>query len=99
LHKRKGVELMNKEELVAAVAKKAGLSKKDAEGALKGALDAIKDALKGGKKVTLTGFGTFMAAKRAARSGVNPQTGAAIKIPARTVPRFKPGKGLKDAVR
>lgn len=90
---------MNKEELVSAVAKKAGLSKKDSEGALKAALDAIKDALKKGSKITLTGFGTFMVAKRAARKGVNPQTGATINIPARTVPRFKPGKGLKDAVR
>jgi DNA-binding protein HU-beta len=90
---------MNKEELVAAIAKKAGLSKKDAEGALKSALDAIKDALKKGSKVTLTGFGTFMASKRAARKGVNPQTGATINIPARTVPRFKAGKGLKDAVK
>ncbi len=90
---------MNKEELVAAIAKKAGLSKKDSEGALKSALEAIKDALKKGGKVTLTGFGTFMVAKRAARKGVNPQTGAEIKIPARTVPKFKPGKALKDAVK
>ncbi|MBM3256301.1 MAG: HU family DNA-binding protein [Candidatus Moranbacteria bacterium] len=90
---------MNKEELVAAVAKKAGLSKKDAEGALKAAIEAIKDALKKGSKVTLTGFGTFLSAKRAARKGVNPQTGASINIPARTVPRFKAGKGLKDAVK
>jgi len=90
---------MNKEELVAAIAKKAGLSKKDGESALKAALDAIKDALKKGAKVTLTGFGTFMASKRAARKGVNPQTGATINIPARTVPRFKAGKGLKDAVK
>lgn len=90
---------MNKEELVAAIAKKAGLSKKDAESSLKAAIEAIKDALKKGNKVTLTGFGTFMVAKRAARKGVNPQTGAEIKIPARTVPRFKAGKGLKDAVK
>lgn len=90
---------MNKEELVAAIAKKAGLSKKDAEGSLKAAIEAVKDALKKGSKVTLTGFGTFMVAKRAARKGVNPQTGAEIKIPARTVPRFKAGKGLKDAVK
>lgn len=90
---------MNKEELVSAIAKKAGLSKKDSEGALKATLEAVKDALKKGGKVTLTGFGTFMVAKRAARKGVNPQTGAEIKIPARTVPKFKPGKALKDAVK
>lgn len=90
---------MNKEELVAAIAKKAALSKKDAEGALKAALESVKEALKKGSKVTLTGFGTFMASKRAARKGVNPQTGATINIPARTVPRFKAGKGLKDAVK
>jgi len=90
---------MNKEELVAAIAKKAGLSKKDAEGALKAGIEAVKEALKKGSKVTLTGFGTFMVAKRAARKGVNPQTGAEIRIPARTVPRFKAGKGLKDAVK
>jgi len=90
---------MNKEELVSAVAKKAGLSKKDSEEAIKAALDAIKDTLKKGGKVTFTGFGTFMVAKRAARKGVNPQTGAEIKIPARKVPKFKPGKGLKEAVK
>jgi DNA-binding protein HU-beta len=90
---------MNKEELVVAVAKKAGLSKKDAEASVKAALETIKEALKKGSKVTLTGFGTFLVAKRAARKGVNPQTGAEIKIPARTVPRFKAGKGLKDAVK
>lgn len=90
---------MNKEELVVAVAKKAGLSKKDAEGAIKAALETVKETLKKGGKVTLTGFGTFLVAKRAARKGVNPQTGAEIKIPARTVPRFKAGKGLKDAVK
>ncbi len=90
---------MNKEELVSAVAKKAGLSKREAEGALKATLEAVKDALKKGSKVTLTGFGTFLVAKRAARKGVNPQTGASINIPARTVPRFKAGKGLKEAVK
>jgi len=90
---------MNKEELVSAVAKKTGLSKKDSEEAIKATLAAVEETLKSGRKVTLTGFGTFMVANRAARKGVNPQTGAEINIPARTVPKFKPGKGLKDAVK
>ena len=90
---------MNKEELVAAIAKKTGLSKKDSEEALKATISTVKETLKKGGKVTLTGFGTFMVAKRAARKGVNPQTGAEIKIPARTVPKFKAGKALKDAVK
>jgi len=90
---------MNKEELVSAVARKTGLSKKDSEEAIKATLGAVEETLKKGGKVTLTGFGTFMVANRAARKGVNPQTGAEINIPARTVPKFKPGKGLKDAVK
>ena len=89
---------MTKVELIAAVAEKANLTKKDAEAAVNGALDGITESLKGGDKVTLVGFGTYETRKRAARTGKNPQTGEAIKIKAAKVPAFKPGKALKDAV-
>ena len=91
--------MMNKMDLVAAVAAKADLSKKDAEAAVSATIDAIKDALKAGDKVALVGFGTFEVRERAARMGKNPQTGAAIKIAASKVPAFKAGKALKDAVK
>ena len=90
---------MNKTELVAAVAAKAELSKKDAEAAVSATIDAIKDALKADDKVALVGFGTFEVRTRAAREGKNPQTGAKIKIAATKVPAFKAGKALKDAVK
>ena len=90
---------MNKMELVAAVAAKANLSKKDAEAAVSATIDAVKDALKAGDKVALVGFGTFEVRERAARMGKNPQTGAAIEIAASKVPAFKAGKALKDAVK
>jgi DNA-binding protein HU-beta len=91
---------MTKAELIDSVADKAGISKKDAESALKAVLDTIEDALKKGSDVQLTGFGKFSVSKRAAREGVNPRDpgGAKIKIPARTVPRFTPGAALKSAV-
>ncbi|MCR5669470.1 MAG: HU family DNA-binding protein [Butyrivibrio sp.] len=89
---------MNKTELVDAIAKATNLSKKDSEKAVKAFTDAVSKELKKKGKVQLVGFGTFETAKRAARTGKNPQTGAAIKIPAATVPKFKPGKALKDAV-
>ena len=89
---------MNKTELVDAIAKETGLSKKDSEKAVKAFTDAVSKELKKKGKVQLVGFGTFETAKRAARTGKNPQTGAAIKIPAATVPKFKAGKALKDAV-
>ena len=89
---------MNKTELVDAIAKKADLSKKDAEGALKAFTEIVGSSLKKGDKVTLIGFGTFEVGKRAARTGKNPQTGEAIKIPASKAPRFKAGKALKDLV-
>ena len=89
---------MNKTELVDAIAKETGLSKKDSEKAVKAFTDAVSKELKKEGKVQLVGFGTFETAKRAARTGKNPQTGAAIKIPAATVPKFKAGKALKDAV-
>ena len=89
---------MNKTELVAAMADKAGLSKKDAEGALKSFIEVVTEELKKGEKVQLVGFGTFEVAERAAREGRNPQTGATMKIAASKAPKFKPGKALKDEV-
>ena len=93
-----GGKIMNKTELVAAVAQKAELSKKDAEKAVAAVTAAITDALCAGDKVQLVGFGTFEVSERAARTGKNPQTGAEIKIAACKAPKFKAGKALKDAV-
>jgi len=90
---------MTKEDLIQALAKKTGCSKSHAADYLNTILDEIVGGLKKGKDVVLTGFGTFRVAKRKAREGRNPKTGAKIKIPAMTVPRFKAGKGLKQAVR
>ena len=90
--------IMNKSELVEAMAKKADLSKKDAAAALDAFTETITGALKKGDKVTLIGFGTFEVAKRAAREGKNPQTGEKIKIKASKAPKFKAGKALKDTV-
>lgn len=90
---------MNKTELVAAIAKEAELSKKDSEKALKAFIDVVSKSLKKGDKVQLVGFGTFEVAKRSARTGRNPQTGAAIKIKASKTPKFKAGKALKDLVK
>ena len=87
---------MNKTELVAAMAEKAGLSKKDAEAALKAFTETVADELKKGEKVQLVGFGTFEVSERAAREGRNPQTGATMKIAASKAPKFKAGKALKD---
>ncbi len=89
---------MNKTELVAAMAEKAELSKKDSEKALKAFIDVVSEELKNGGKIQLVGFGTFEVSERAARTGKNPQTGAAIQIPASKAPKFKAGKALKDAV-
>jgi DNA-binding protein HU-beta len=91
--------MANKQDIVAAVAKSAGLTKKDAEKAVNAFTDAVKAELKKGGKVQLIGFGTFETRKRAAREGRNPQTGKALKIPATTVPAFKAGKALKDVVK
>ena len=90
---------MNKTELIAAMAETADISKAAADKALLGCLDAISGSLQKGENVTLVGFGTFSAVKRDARAGRNPQTGKAIKIPAKTVAKFKPGKKLADAVK
>lgn len=89
---------MNKAELIAAVAEKADLSKKDAEKAVNATFDAITGALQAGDKVQVVGFGAFDVKTRAARIGRNPQTKKEIKIPASKVPQFKAGKALKDAV-
>lgn len=89
---------MNKTELIAVVAEKAGLSKKDAGNAVQATFEAIEKSLKKGDKVQLIGFGTFETRKRAARNGKNPKTGAAVKILACKAPAFKAGKALKEAV-
>jgi len=89
---------LTKADLIAAVAERTGLKKKDVTLALEAAFGAITDSLKKGQKVSLVGFGTFEVRTRAARSGRNPQTGQPIKIAGRKVPAFKAGKGLKEAV-
>lgn len=89
---------MNKSELIEVAAKEAGLTKAAADKALNGMIGAIVKAVSKGDTVTLVGFGTFKSAKRAARTGKNPQTGAAIKIAATTVPKFSAGAGFKAAV-
>ena len=89
---------MNKTELVAAVAEQAGLSKKDAEAAVKASTDVVAEALKAGDKIQLVGFGTFEVSERAAREGRNPRTGETMTIEASKTPKFKAGKALKDLV-
>ena len=89
---------MNKSELIDAIAEKGGLSKTDAGKALDDTIASITEALKAGDTVTLVGFGTFNVKERAARTGRNPQTSAALEIKASKVPSFKAGKGLKDSV-
>ena len=87
---------MNKTELIAAVAEKAEISKKDSEKALKAFIDVVTDELKNGEKIQLVGFGTFEVSERAAREGRNPQTGETMEIKASKTPKFKAGKALKD---
>lgn len=89
---------MNKTELVATVAEKAGLSKKDSEKAVNAVFESITESLKAGDKVSLVGFGTFDVKERAERMCKNPRTGESVVSPATRVPGFKAGKGLKDAV-
>ena len=89
---------MNKTELIAAVAEKTDLSKKDADAAVSAVLGAITDALKAGDKIQLVGLGTFEVRNRAAKQGRNPRTGETMTVPASKVPAFKAGKALKDAV-
>ena len=89
---------MNKTELVAAIAENAGLTKKDAEKALGAFENVVIETLKKGEKIQLVGFGTFEVAERSARTGINPQTKKKIKIAASKAPKFKAGRGLKDAI-
>lgn len=89
---------MNKTELTAAMAEQAGISRKDAEKALKAFTDVVSDELKKGGKVQLVGFGTFEVSQRAAREGRNPQTGEVMPIAASRAPKFKAGKALKDLI-
>ena len=89
---------MNKNELVSAVADKAGLSKGDAAKAVEALFDTITSELKNGGDVRLVGFGNFSVSRREASTGRNPSTGAEVQIPARNVPKFTAGKGLKDSV-
>ena len=89
---------MNKAEFVAAIAEEAGLTKKDADAAVKAFTEVVTEELKKGEKIQLTGFGTFEVSERAARSGRNPRTGETMKMKASKAPKFKAGKALKDAV-
>ena len=90
---------MNKAELVEEVAGKVGLTKKEAGNVIDAVTSAITDSLGRNEKVTLVGFATFRVMERKARKGVNPQTRETIEIPAKKVPKFKPGKGLRDKVK
>ena len=89
---------MNKNDLIATVADKTGLSKSEATKAVDGVFDAITASLKKKQEVRLVGFGTFTVSRRAASTGRNPRTGESIQIPASNQPKFKAGKGLKDSV-
>ncbi len=90
---------MNKAQLVELMAKKTGLSKRSVSQAMEVFIEAVKGELSRNRKVTMTGFGTFLLSHRRARTGVNPQTGKIIKIPEMKVPRFKPGKDLKMMIK
>ncbi len=90
---------MNKSQLIDAIAVSADISKAAAGRALDGAMAAVTEALKSGDMVTLVGFGSFYVGKREARTGRNPRTGAAIKIKAAAVPKFRPGKGLRESLK
>ena len=89
---------MNKTEVIAAVAEKAGISKKDADAAVNTTLDTIVEMVAAGDKVQLVGFGTFEPRERSAKTGKNPRTGESIEIPASKIPAFKAGKAFKDIV-
>ena len=90
---------MNKAELIEEVSGKTGLTKKETGNVLDAMTETITDTLSKGEKVTLVGFGTFQVMRRRARKGVNPQTRKAITIPAKKVPKFRPGKGLREKVK
>ena len=89
---------MNKKELIAAVAEKAGITKEDAKKAVEAFTEVVADALKAGEKISLVGFGTFEVSERPARTGRNPMTGEEIEIAASKAPKFKAGKALKDSI-
>jgi DNA-binding protein HU-beta len=89
---------VNKNELIDAVASAASMKKSEAESVIEAVFDTIARELKNGSEVRLTGFGTFVVSQRAATEGRNPRTGETIQIPARKVPRFRAGKGLKEAI-
>ena len=89
---------MNKQELVSKVASKAGITKKDAANVIDAFIEVVTDSLSKEEKVALAGFGTFKVMQRKARKGVNPQTKDIIQIPAKKVPKFVPGKNLKDKI-
>ncbi len=89
---------MTKAELINAVAEKSELTKKDAEKAINAVVASITDALAGGDKVQIVGFGTFEVRERSAKEAINPRTKEKIKVPAKKAPAFKAGKALKDAV-
>ncbi len=89
---------MNKSELISAVSKKTGLTKKQGAEVVEAFVETVKETLKDGEKVSIVGFGTFEVRERAARSGINPQTKEKIEIPASKAPAFKAGKALKDAL-
>ncbi len=90
---------MNRKQLVDALAAKTGASKKDADAFVSAFQEVVVEALKSGDSVTLTGFGVFKVVERPARQARNPRTGQPIDVPARKVPQFKPGKGLKESVK
>jgi len=90
---------MNKTELVNEVSGKTGLTKKETQNVVDALINAVGDTLSKGEKITLVGFGTFQVARRKARRGVNPQTRATIQIPAKKVPKFRPGKSLREKVK
>lgn len=94
----RGLAVVNKNDLVATVAERTGLTKRDSEKAVNAVVDGIQDALAKGDRVSLVGFGTFEIRERGARVGRNPQTGQSISIPASKVPAFKAGKQLRDSV-
>ncbi|MBI2945474.1 MAG: HU family DNA-binding protein [Candidatus Wallbacteria bacterium] len=89
---------MNKQDMAQAIAQATGLSLKDSAAAIDAIVEAVMKSLKKGERVQLAGFGSWETRKRAARNGINPKTGEKIKIKARTVPKFNPGKELKDVV-
>jgi DNA-binding protein HU-beta len=89
---------MNKKELINQIAEQTGQSKSDTEKFINAFVDAVKDALKKGDSIALVNFGTFEVVEKSARTSRNPRTGEPIQIPAKKVPRFRPGKGLKDSV-